>query len=199
VLLNTAGLFDPLLAQLERAIADGFVRPEHRALFDVTDDPARAVALCRPAARRSKSRSTSSTARCARLAGGRRTPRRGGTGTGHPPATSSAQSPDANREGSCLEGSGRRFSATAPRRTGVDHRRHKRARPARRRGVRSRAAPPALGVDAQRRSPRAHLGQPLGRRRAPHRWPGRGRDVDALFYMLSVYDARRGFPRGPTR
>ncbi len=46
VLLNTAGFFDPLLAQIERCIADGFVRPEHRALLAVTDDPADAVALC---------------------------------------------------------------------------------------------------------------------------------------------------------
>ena len=46
VLLNTAGFFDPLLAQIERAIADGFVRPEHRALYAVTDDPVRAVDLC---------------------------------------------------------------------------------------------------------------------------------------------------------
>ena len=46
VLLNTAGFFDPLLAQIERAIADGFVRPEHRALCAVTADPAHAVDLC---------------------------------------------------------------------------------------------------------------------------------------------------------
>ncbi len=46
VLLNTADFFAPLLAQIERAIAEGFVRPEHRELLAVTDDPARAVALC---------------------------------------------------------------------------------------------------------------------------------------------------------
>jgi uncharacterized protein (TIGR00730 family) len=46
VLLNTAGFFDPLLAWIERAIVDGFVRAEHRGLFSVTDDPAQAVALC---------------------------------------------------------------------------------------------------------------------------------------------------------
>jgi uncharacterized protein (TIGR00730 family) len=46
VLLNTAGFFDPLLAQIERAIGDGFVRPEHRALFAVTAEPAHAVELC---------------------------------------------------------------------------------------------------------------------------------------------------------
>lgn len=49
VLLNTAGYFDGLLAQIDRAIADGFVRPAHRELFAVTDDPVRAVELCEKA------------------------------------------------------------------------------------------------------------------------------------------------------
>ncbi len=46
VLLNTDGYFDPLLDWIERAIDAGFVRPEHRALMAVTDDPVRAVTLC---------------------------------------------------------------------------------------------------------------------------------------------------------
>ena len=46
VLVNTAGYFDPFLAQIERAVADGFVQPEHRELLAVTDDPIRAVDLC---------------------------------------------------------------------------------------------------------------------------------------------------------
>jgi uncharacterized protein (TIGR00730 family) len=49
VLLNTAGFFDPLLQQIERAIDAGFVRAEHRALLAVTDDPVRAVDLCEAA------------------------------------------------------------------------------------------------------------------------------------------------------
>jgi hypothetical protein len=39
-LLNVDGFFDALLAQFERAIDDGFVRPEHRALFVVGTEPA---------------------------------------------------------------------------------------------------------------------------------------------------------------
>jgi uncharacterized protein (TIGR00730 family) len=39
-LLNLLGYFDPLLAQIDRAIADGFCRPEHRELFVVDIDPA---------------------------------------------------------------------------------------------------------------------------------------------------------------
>lgn len=45
IFLNTAGFFDPLLAHFERAIADGFVRPEYRALFGVASDVDRALAL----------------------------------------------------------------------------------------------------------------------------------------------------------
>jgi uncharacterized protein (TIGR00730 family) len=36
-LLNVAGYFDPLLAQLARAVEDGFLRPEHRGLLIVAD------------------------------------------------------------------------------------------------------------------------------------------------------------------
>lgn len=39
-LLNVRGFFDPLLAQIDRAIADGFVSPAHRGLFVVDEDPA---------------------------------------------------------------------------------------------------------------------------------------------------------------
>jgi len=40
-LLNIEGYFDPLLAFLDRAVAEGFVHPEHRAMAAVDDDPAR--------------------------------------------------------------------------------------------------------------------------------------------------------------
>jgi uncharacterized protein (TIGR00730 family) len=40
-LLNVLGYFDPLLAQIDRAIADGFCRSEHRELFVVDTDPVR--------------------------------------------------------------------------------------------------------------------------------------------------------------
>ena len=49
VLLNTAGFFDPLLEQIERAIDAGFIRDEHRSLLAVTDDPAAAIDLCEEA------------------------------------------------------------------------------------------------------------------------------------------------------
>jgi uncharacterized protein (TIGR00730 family) len=38
-LLNVAGFFDPLLAWLDRAVADGFVRSEHRGLIRVAAEP----------------------------------------------------------------------------------------------------------------------------------------------------------------
>jgi uncharacterized protein (TIGR00730 family) len=40
-LLNVRGYFDPLIEQIERAITDGFCRPEHRELFVVESEPAR--------------------------------------------------------------------------------------------------------------------------------------------------------------
>lgn len=46
VLLNTEGFFDPLLAQIERAIEAGFEKPAHRRFFFVTPDPETAVRLC---------------------------------------------------------------------------------------------------------------------------------------------------------
>ncbi len=42
-LLNVAGFFDPLLSWLDRAVQDGFLRPEHRGLIHVAED-VRAVA-----------------------------------------------------------------------------------------------------------------------------------------------------------
>jgi len=36
-LLNVAGYYDPLVAFLDRATADGFVKPKHRALLTVRD------------------------------------------------------------------------------------------------------------------------------------------------------------------
>lgn len=40
-LLNVRGYFEGFLLQVERAIQDGFCRPEHRELFVVEQDPAR--------------------------------------------------------------------------------------------------------------------------------------------------------------
>jgi uncharacterized protein (TIGR00730 family) len=38
-LLDVGGYFDPLIAFLDRAVAEGFVRPEHRRLVTVANDP----------------------------------------------------------------------------------------------------------------------------------------------------------------
>jgi uncharacterized protein (TIGR00730 family) len=38
-ILNTAGFFDALVALVDRAVAEGFVRPEHRDMVVVDDDP----------------------------------------------------------------------------------------------------------------------------------------------------------------
>jgi uncharacterized protein (TIGR00730 family) len=46
VLVNTAGFFDPLLAQIERAVEEGFDAPAALSYFRVTDDPRAAVDLC---------------------------------------------------------------------------------------------------------------------------------------------------------
>lgn len=43
-LLNSAGFFDPLLAWLDRAVAEGFVRPAHRHLLLQAADPEELVA-----------------------------------------------------------------------------------------------------------------------------------------------------------
>ncbi len=39
-LLNVLGYYDPLLATIEHMLNEGFVRPQHRALFTVADEPA---------------------------------------------------------------------------------------------------------------------------------------------------------------
>jgi uncharacterized protein (TIGR00730 family) len=49
VLVDTQGYFQPLVAQIERAIRDGFDDAGMRDAFAVTADPERAVALCEPA------------------------------------------------------------------------------------------------------------------------------------------------------
>jgi uncharacterized protein (TIGR00730 family) len=38
-LLNVAGYYDPLIAFFDRALAEGFVRPEHRRMLTVAKDP----------------------------------------------------------------------------------------------------------------------------------------------------------------
>ena len=45
VLLNTRGYFDPLLDMLARAVAEGFMRAGHAALWRVADTPEQAVDL----------------------------------------------------------------------------------------------------------------------------------------------------------
>lgn len=44
-LLNVAGFFDPLLAWLDRTVADGFLRAEHRGLMHVAEEPERLLDL----------------------------------------------------------------------------------------------------------------------------------------------------------
>lgn len=39
-ILNVAGYYDPLLVMIEHAIEHGFVRPQHRGIFAVAEDPA---------------------------------------------------------------------------------------------------------------------------------------------------------------
>ena len=45
VVLNTRGYFDPLLDMLARAVAEGFMRAQHAALWRVADTPEQAVDL----------------------------------------------------------------------------------------------------------------------------------------------------------
>ena len=40
-LLNVAGFFDPLLAWIARAVGEAFLKPQHRDLLLVAEDPAR--------------------------------------------------------------------------------------------------------------------------------------------------------------
>lgn len=44
-LLNVRGYFDPLLQQIDHAIAEGFVKPDNRELFVVSEDPAELLDL----------------------------------------------------------------------------------------------------------------------------------------------------------
>jgi uncharacterized protein (TIGR00730 family) len=46
VLLNSAGFFDGLLAQIDRAVADAFDDPEARGYLEVTREAGAVVALC---------------------------------------------------------------------------------------------------------------------------------------------------------
>lgn len=45
IILNTKGYYDPLLAMLDHAIGEGFMKPSHSQLWQVADTPAQAVAL----------------------------------------------------------------------------------------------------------------------------------------------------------
>lgn len=45
VILNTGGYYDSLIAQLDRATAEGFMKPDHRAAVAVTESPEEAVSL----------------------------------------------------------------------------------------------------------------------------------------------------------
>jgi hypothetical protein len=46
VLLNASGFYDPLVAQLERAVAEGLEAAAHRGYWALADNPQRAVDLC---------------------------------------------------------------------------------------------------------------------------------------------------------
>jgi hypothetical protein len=37
-MLNVGGFFDPLLAWIDRAVAEGFLKPQHRAVLEVYRD-----------------------------------------------------------------------------------------------------------------------------------------------------------------
>lgn len=45
VILNTGGYFNPLLEMLEKSLDEHFMRPEHRALWQVAETPEQAVDL----------------------------------------------------------------------------------------------------------------------------------------------------------
>ena len=46
-MLNTDHYFDPLLAQLEKAVDQQFMRPQHAAIWQVAETPAEAIRLAR--------------------------------------------------------------------------------------------------------------------------------------------------------
>ena len=51
IILNTKGYYDPLLAMLDHAIGEGFMKPSHSQLWQVAATPAEAIAMldeCRP-------------------------------------------------------------------------------------------------------------------------------------------------------
>ncbi|MBI1917770.1 MAG: TIGR00730 family Rossman fold protein [Planctomycetes bacterium] len=51
-MLNVSGFFDPLLAWIDRAVEDGFLKPQHRELLSLCDEPGElldALATHRPA------------------------------------------------------------------------------------------------------------------------------------------------------
>ncbi len=45
VILNTGGYYDPLLDMLDRTIDSGFMRDDHKTLWEVSETPAEALAL----------------------------------------------------------------------------------------------------------------------------------------------------------
>lgn len=48
-LLNVAGFYDPLIAQVDRAVADGLIKPEMRSILVVDADPVALLAkVCSP-------------------------------------------------------------------------------------------------------------------------------------------------------
>jgi uncharacterized protein (TIGR00730 family) len=44
IILNTLGYYDPLLAMLQHAIDEGFMKPSHNRLWAVASTPAEAIA-----------------------------------------------------------------------------------------------------------------------------------------------------------
>jgi uncharacterized protein (TIGR00730 family) len=48
VLVDLGGYYRPLLAFFDGAVAAGLLRPQHRALLEVADDPTAACALLAP-------------------------------------------------------------------------------------------------------------------------------------------------------
>jgi predicted Rossmann-fold nucleotide-binding protein len=45
IILNTLGYYDALLALLDHAVNEGFMKGSHRLLWQVADTPAQAIAL----------------------------------------------------------------------------------------------------------------------------------------------------------
>jgi len=53
-LLNVAGFFDPLIAWMERAYADGFIAEKHRGLVCISSDAEQLIAALQPRWRRDR-------------------------------------------------------------------------------------------------------------------------------------------------